>query len=195
MKRYEDTWTEETSDIITNVVRFLPEEDLVEINKGMKKYTDLQLGEITEDGKGTDLTDLLAKDISEAGKTLAVMSQARKLIDGGIVAAGDKNKRTFEDDIADAVREQNKMKKSEPLKYGQSVWKRLLVSSPATTMINVAGFAQYYVGQTMADLFNSTMLGFKALGQATVNMNAARTTMRQAQCIDTQARHRRCVTC
>ena len=73
------------------------------------------------------------------------MSQARKLIDGGIVAAGDKNKRTFEDDIADAVREQNKMKKSEPLKYGQSVWKRLLVSSPATTMINVAGFSQYYV--------------------------------------------------
>ena len=119
------------SDIITNVARFIPEEDLVEINKGMKKYTDLQLGELTEDG-GTELRDLLAKDISEAGKTLAVMSQARKLIDGGIVAAGDKSKRTYEDDIADAVREQNKMKKSEPLKYGQSVWKRLLVSSPSS---------------------------------------------------------------
>ena len=170
------------SDIITNVARFIPEEDLVEINKGMKKYTDLQLGELTEDG-GTELRDLLAKDISEAGKTLAVMSQARKLIDGGIVAAGDKSKRTYEDDIADAVREQNKMKKSEPLKYGQSVWKRLLVSSPATTMINVAGFSQYYVGQTMADLFNSTMLGFKALGQATVNPNAARETMRQARAL------------
>ena len=126
------------SDVVTNVVRFIPEEDLVEINKGMGKYTDLKLGEISEDG-GTELRDLLAKDISEAGKTLAVMSQARRLIDGGIVAAGDKNKRTMEDDIEDAVKEVEKMKKSEPLKYGQSVWKRLLVSSPATTMINVAG--------------------------------------------------------
>ena len=167
------------ADVITNVVRFLPQEDLVEINKAMGKYTDLKLGEISEDA-GTDLRDLLAKDISEAGKTLAVMSQARRIVDAGIVAAGDKAKRTMEDDIEDAVNEVKKLKAAEPLKYGQSVWKRLLVSSPATTMINVAGFAQYYVGQTMADLFNSTMLGMKAMGQMTYDTAAARETMRQA---------------
>ena len=50
-------------------------------------------------------------------------------------------------------------------------------------MINVAGFSQYYVGQTMADLFNSSMLAFKALGQSTVNPNAARETMRQARAL------------
>ena len=92
------------ADVITNVVRFLPEEDLVEINKAMGKYTDLKLGEITGD-KGTELKDLLAKDISEAGKTLAVMSQARRIVDAGIVAAGDRAKRTMEDDIEDAVNE------------------------------------------------------------------------------------------
>ena len=95
----------------------------------------------------------------------------------------------MEDDIEDAVKEVEKMKKSEPLKYGQSVWKRLLVSSPATTMINVAGFAQYYVGQTMADLFNSTMLGLKALGQSTYDLTAAKETMRQARAL-TQYKHR-----
>ena len=167
------------ADVITNVVRFLPQEDLVEINKAMGKYTDLKLGEISEDA-GTDLRDLLAKDISEAGKTLAVMSQARRIVDAGIVAAGDKAKRTMEDDIEDAVNEVKKLKAAEPLKYGQSVWKRLLVSSPATTMINVAGFAQYYVGQTMADLFNFGMLGMKAMGQMTYDTAAARETMRQA---------------
>ena len=73
------------------------------------------------------------------------------------------------------------MDKSQPLKYGQSVWKRLLVSSPATTMINVAGFAQYYVGQSMADLFNFGMLSFKALSQSTYDTAAARETMRQAR--------------
>ena len=73
------------------------------------------------------------------------------------------------------------MNNSQPLKYGQSVWKRLLVSSPATTMINVAGFAQYYVGQSMADLFNFGMLSMKALGQSTYDTTAARETMRQAR--------------
>ena len=48
-------------------------------------------------------------------------------------------------------------------------------------MINVAGFAQYYVGQTMADLFNFGMLSFKALSQSTYDTAAARETMRQAR--------------
>ena len=169
-----------TSDVVTNVIRFLPEEDLEKINKAMGKYTELTLGEVA-DTKRINLRDLIAKDLSEAGKSLAVMSQMKRIVNSGIVAAGDKTKKTLEDDIAEATKEVDQMNKSQPLKYGQSVWKRLLVSSPATTMINVAGFAQYYVGQTMADLFNSGMLSFKALAQSTYDMNAARQTMRQAR--------------
>ena len=169
-----------TSDVVTNVVRFLPEEDLEKINKAMGKYTELTLGEVA-DTKLINLRDLIAKDLSEAGKSLAVMSQVKRIVNSGIVAAGDKTKKTLEDDIAEATKEVDQMNKSQPLKYGQSVWKRLLVSSPATTMINVAGFAQYYVGQTMADLFNSGMLSFKALAQSAYDMNAARQTMRQAR--------------
>mgnify|MGYP001317029821 FL=1 len=169
-----------TADVVTNVVRFLPEEDLVKINKAMGKYTELTLGEIA-DTKGMDLTNLLAKDSSEAGKILNVLAQTKRIVNSGIVAAGDKTKKTLEDDIAEATKELDKMDKSQPLKYGQSVWKRLLVSSPATTMINVAGFAQFYVGQTMADLFNFGMLSMKALSQSTYNTTAARETMRQAR--------------
>ena len=169
-----------TADVVTNVVRFLPEEDLIQINKAMGKYTNLTLGEMA-DTKGIDLTNLLSKDSSEAGKILNVLSQTKNIVNSGIVAAGDKAKRTLEDDIAEATEEVDKMNKSQPLKYGQSVWKRLLVSSPATTMINVAGFAQYYVGQTMADLFNFGLLSFKALAQSTYDTNAARQTMRQAR--------------
>jgi len=169
-----------TADVVTNVVRFLPEEDLVKINKAMGKYTELTLGEMA-DTKGINLRDLLAKDSSEAGKILNVLSQTKRIVNSGIVAAGDKTKKTLEDDIAEATKEVDKMDKSQPLKYGQSVWKRLLVSSPATTMINVAGFAQYYVGQSMADLFNFGMLSFKALSQSTYDTAAARETMRQAR--------------
>ena len=169
-----------TADVVTNVVRFLPEEDLIKINKAMGKYTELTLGELA-DTKGINLRDLLAKDSSEAGKILNVLAQTKRIVNSGIVAAGDKTKKTLEDDIAEATKEVDKMEKSQPLKYGQSVWKRLLVSSPATTMINVAGFAQYYVGQTMADLFNFGMLSFKALSQSTYDTAAARETMRQAR--------------
>jgi hypothetical protein len=169
-----------TADVVTNVVRFLPEEDLVTINKSMGKYTELTLGELA-DTKGINLRDLLAKDSSEAGKILNVLSQTKRIVNSGIVAAGGRTKKTLEDDIAEATKEVDKMNKSQPLKYGQSVWKRLLVSSPATTMINVAGFAQYYVGQSMADLFNFGMLSMKALGQSTYDTTAARETARQAR--------------
>ena len=169
-----------TADVVTNVVRFLPEEDLVQINKAMGKYTELTLGEMA-DTKRINLRDLMAKNTSESAKILNVLSQTKRIVNSGIVAAGDKTKKTLEDDIAEATKEVDKMDKSQPLKYGQSVWKRLLVSSPATTMINVAGFAQYYVGQTMADLFNFGMLSFKALSQSTYDTAAARETMRQAR--------------
>ena len=169
-----------TADVVTNVVRFLPEEDLVQINKAMGKYTELTLGEMA-DTKRINLRDLMAKNTSESAKILNVLSQTKRIVNSGIVAAGDKTKKTLEDDIAEATKEVDQMDKSQPLKYGQSVWKRLLVSSPATTMINVAGFAQYYVGQTMADLFNFGMLSFKALSQSTYDTAAARETMRQAR--------------
>ena len=152
----------------------------IKINKSLGKYTELTLGEMA-DTKGINLRDLLAKDSSEAGKILNVLSQSKRIINSGIVAAGSRTKKTLEDDIAEATQEVDKMNKSQPLKYGQSVWKRLLVSSPATTMINVAGFAQYYVGQSVADLFNFGMLSMKALSQSTYNTTAARETMRQAR--------------
>ena len=150
----------------------------------MGKYTDLKLGELTEDGR-LDLRDLIAKEASEAGKSLAVFSQAKNLVNTGLVAVGDKNKRsmTIEEEMEEALNEVDKLQKAEPFKYGQSVWKRLLVSSPATTMINVAGFSQYYVGQTVADLFNSGMLGMKAMAQAAYDPTAARETMRQARAL------------
>ena len=150
----------------------------------MGKYTDLKLGEFAEDGR-LDLRDLIAKEASQAGSSLAVFSQAKNLVNTGLVAVGDKNKRimTIEEEMEEALNEVDKLQKAEPFKYGQSVWKRLLVSSPATTMINVAGFSQYYVGQTMADLFNSGMLGMKAMAQAAYDPTAARETMRQARAL------------
>jgi len=129
--------------------------------------------------------DMLAKRINEAGKTLNVMSQVRKTLDAGIVASKDKIDAAVEDiDAKEAVgAELQKMNKSDKYKYGQSVWKRLLVSSHATTALNIAGFSQYYVGQTMADMFNSSTLAIKGVGQLAYNPKAAEETFRQARAL------------
>jgi hypothetical protein len=168
------------SDVMTNVARFLPDEELARINKEMTKYTGIKIGELTENK--TALGDLLAKRINEAGKTLNVMSQVRKTLDAGIVASNERLAKTLDEiESKEAIgKELLKAKKSEPLKYGQSVWKRLLVSSPATTAVNVFGFGQFYVGQTMADLFNSGTLMLKGLGQLSVNRAGAQESFRQA---------------
>ena len=171
------------SDVMTNVARFMPEEELARVNKEMQKYTGIQIGELTSDK--TALSDLLAKKINEAGKTLNVMSQVRKTLDSGIVASSDKLARTLDEvEAKEAIgKELRKADRSDTLRYGQSVWKRLLVSSPATTAVNVAGFTQFYVGQTMADLFNSTALMAKGLGQLAVNRESAAESFRQARAL------------
>ena len=173
---------------LSNVARFMPRTRSCSINKAMGKYTDLKLGELLRDG--LQLRDLIAKEASEAGKSLAVFSQAKRLVNT-VLAISDKSKKNIEDEMEEAFAEVNKLKKSEPLKYGQSIWKRLLVSS-ATTMINVAGFGQYYVGQTVADLFNFGMLSMKAMAQRVYNPNAA-----EKQCVKLvpilRYKHRRCV--
>jgi hypothetical protein len=171
------------SDVITNVVRFIPKKELDEINKNMLKYSGIQFGELA--GSKIKLGDMLAKRINEAGKTLNVMSQVRKTLDAGIVASKDKIDQTVADiDANEAVgKELRAMKKSDKFKYGQSIWKRLLVSSPATTALNIAGFGQYYAGQTMADLFNSSTLALKGLGQMAYNPKASEETFRQARAL------------
>ncbi len=168
------------SDVITNVARFIPQRQLNQINKEMSKHTGIKLGDLTQDG--TELGNLIAKDISSAGQVLNVMSQVRKVLDGTIVASSDKLAATFDEIETKEVlaRELKKANKAEPFKYGQSVWKRLLVSSPATTAVNVAGFTQFYVGQSLADLFNFTMLGIKGLGQMAIDPAAARESFRRA---------------
>jgi hypothetical protein len=160
------------SDVMTNVATFLPEKDLADINKLLMKRAQFQIGELAEDG--TRLGDLLAKDISAAGQTLNVMSQVRRTLDSSLVAASERLTKTLDEvESKEAIgRELKDAKKAETLKYGQSVWKRLLVSSPATTAVNVAGFGQYYIGQTVADLFNSTAMMTKGLGLRTLGKNA-----------------------
>jgi len=159
---------ETVSDAMTNFTRYLSDDEINQINKELSKHTSIKLGELSE--SRVNLGDLLARKISEAGKTLNVQSQFRREVDAGLAAANDRTKASL-DNIKnkEAIAEQLKeAKKSDPFRYGQNVWKRLLVSSPATTALNVAGFGQYWAGQTIADLFGATTLAIAGIGRAAV---------------------------
>jgi hypothetical protein len=170
------------SDLMTNVVKFMPAEDLAEINKEMAKYTGVNVGELA--ATRVQLGDMIAKQVNEWGKGLNVMSQVSKTLNAGVAAAQEKMELTLKN--IDAKEELGKelaaAKKSDKYRYGQSVWKRLLVSSPATTALNVAGYTQFAVGQTMADLFNSTSLMVIGARQRVMgNREGAAETFRQAR--------------
>ena len=168
------------SDVITNVANSLTQEELTSINATMGKFTGMQFGDLS--GSRVKMGDLLAARMSEAGKTLNVASQLKRTLDSGLLAAEAKiQKQAGAIDEA----EEKAAKASEPLRYGQSVWKRLLVSSPATTALNVAGFGQYYVGQTIADLFSSTALMTKGLAQSAFDRAGAQESFRQARALGT----------
>ena len=146
------------SDVMTNVARQLPESTLKEINDTLQKRIGVTLGETTE--IGTPLGDLLAKDIRQSAKTLNVMSQVRKTLDAGVVHGSNViDSITKRGDVDAAINEEKiKQGSMKPVQYGQSVWRRLLVSSPATSAINLVGFSQFTLGSSLADLFSSSTL-------------------------------------
>ena len=179
------------ADAITNVANSLTQKELIDINTSLSKYSGFDLGSLA--GARVKLGDLLASRYSEAAKTLNALSQQKKLVNSGLLAAETKiqlqvkpikegEKGTIDIKLSDGSTVKKK-KPPEPLRYGQSVWKRLLVSSPATTALNVAGFSQYYVGQTIADLFSSTALMTKGIAQTAYSRTAAQESFRQARAL------------
>ena len=146
------------SDVMTNLIRFMPEDDLQEISGLFRERVGLTLGEASD--LGIEIGEIIAADISKAGKKLAVMSQVRRTIDGGVVAGNEILKEALNGkELRDTLQSEFiKAESAKPFTYGQNVWKRMLVSSPATTSANVMGFGQFFSGQLVADTFSSGLL-------------------------------------
>jgi hypothetical protein len=168
------------SDVMTSLVQQLPESSLKAINDKLQSRAGITLGETTE--MRTRLGDLIAKDINQSARTLNVMSQVRRTIDGGVVHGTSViNAINEQADVQEAVaKEKQRMGGVDAVRYGQSVWRRLLVSSPATSMVNLAGFAQFNAGQTVADLFSSTSLAFAGIAMAPVNRAKSKELLRMS---------------
>ena len=170
------------SDVITNVALLLPEQELAAINAKIEPLVGFSLGDLS--GNKTSVSDFLAKTASDAGKNLNAFGQLRKLLNTSVMASNETlAARMLEPGSKEAIEAEKAAAKADVLSYGQSVWKRLLVSSPATTALNVAGFAQFSVGQSMADLFGATGYVIKGLGQGGSTTAAGKESLRKAHAL------------
>ena len=153
------------SDIMTNLLRFMPEEELQEISGLFRSRVGVTLGEAAD--LGVEIGEIIAADVSRAGRKLAVMSQVRRTIDGGVVAGNEILKETLNSkELRDTLESEFEVaRKAKRFSYGQNVWKRMLVSSPATTAANVMGFGQFFSGQVVADTMSSGLLMVGAAGR------------------------------
>ena len=170
------------SDVMTDIVAQLPARQLKEINEKLEPLTGITLGETT--GMGQRLSDLFAKDINRAGRTLNVLSQVKKTINGGVVHGSNMlDAIARRDEVTDRVNTEmgtlSRLWKTG--QYSQSIWRRLLVSSPATSMVNVAGYAQFSVGQTVADMFNAGGLMLNGLARGGNLTKSGRESLRMAR--------------
>ena len=148
------------SDVMTNLVQFMPTRALNSINRDLIA-SGIRLGDTTK--AGTELSSLIAAEISKGGQVLNVMSQVRKTLDGGILRGEDilnnVTNSIVKKEAADkptGIENLTSSKIEGAARYAQNVWRRLLVSSPRTSAINVAGFASYAALGTVSDIFNAT---------------------------------------
>ena len=140
------------SDVLTNVVRYMDPKEIADINTALVPFN-ITLGEVAS--RADTLRDLMAGGASDAGKTLNVWSQAQRLVNGALLRT---------DDVAASItkevaeREKDVAKRMKGVQYGQNLWRRMLVSSVSTTAVNVAGFSQYYIASSLADVLNGGVL-------------------------------------
>lgn len=146
------------ADMLTNVAKVLPQKELDEAN-AMLKANGITLGDMAAD-KATNLEDLLASVTRTSAQNLNVFSQASKIMNAGILVSDD----IVENATAKIMlKEEEYVDKARLGRYGQNVWRRLLVSSPSTTAVNIAGWGQYYTGTMLADVLSGTSLTLSSL--------------------------------
>ena len=154
---------------IALLLKHLPDANAKNIRKTIFNRTGLHLGNVT-DNLALNISSTVSRSIQNAAETL-VATQGKKLksdaalIQGAIKEQlGDRQafSREFYDVLEQSVTESGEVDPftvTKKILYGQNLWKRMIVSAPQTSAVNIYGFGQYFTGQGLAELFASGMYG------------------------------------
>ena len=161
------------TDAATDIIRVLDQDTLMDINGILQNETGLTLGQTVD--LGNKIGNIFAASVSEGSKILNSASQMAKQYNRALVEGSEKNMVYSDDTLSEAYEiAQDQIPSTKIGKfldkfpgqgYGMNVWKRLLVSAPQTTAANILGFGQYYIANSVAEMFQSVPL---VLGSALV---------------------------
>ena len=183
------------TDLMATISKSIDPNTLAKINKELQG-TGLSLSEFGTDMPTGSLSlgNLVKGVVGRAGAEMNLMSQTRKILDPIITFSEHINGRIAALDGLEAryTNQGTKLSKATGGKwaaYGHNFWRRMLVSAPSTTAVNVAGFGQFAIARTASDILTSSALYGKGLMQAAAGEDAAaRETFRVAKVLkDIQA--------
>jgi len=167
------------TDYATNIAMLLDPKELKRINKIIEPLAGFTLGEMADN---RTIASVLARTMSDSGKNLNVAGQFKKMINMGLMSTDSKVNALVESGNTLIEGEAKKLN-SNKLAYAQSVWKRLLVSSPQTTALNVVGFGQFAIGSTFADILNGGRYMGLGLAQGGMTTEAGTESLRKGKAL------------
>jgi len=132
-----------------------------------------------------ELMDIFASSLKQAGEDLAEASNASKFLQNFknvSLAKGQAISNTAEAEAERALAEAGtktgaKTAPVQSVKYLTSVWKRLIISHPATTMLNVKGWGVATTARTFSEIVHGGVLGSVGLVQKLAGSSAADKTL------------------
>ncbi len=149
--------------------QYLTPETLKEMSALTKDKFGIYLGDALDvNNFATQLGHRVAFTASNVGKNLGVFRRGQNELDIALVGATEKflegssltgaaRKLDPEEEFAKKDYKgrfgRKALAQSGKLQYAQNIWKRLLVSAPQTTAANVFGWGQYYLANTVAEVF------------------------------------------
>lgn len=147
---------------VLGFVNDLPEKDLKEINAVLEPATGLKLGQ---------LIDHIAVGQSRGGQMLNLAGQAKKYAEE-FANISRATKKANQSVVNDLLTEPKPVPENpEYAQYLAGLWRRMVVSHPATTAVNVQGWGAAYLARSMAEMVNGSLLGTAGLVGKSLGMD------------------------
>jgi hypothetical protein len=158
---------------IALLLKHLPDANAKKIRETIFNRTGLHLGDIT-DNLALNISSTVSRSIQNAAETLVSVQGKKLKSDAALIQGAIKEQiadrqafpREFDEVIEQTITKADELDPfdlTQKILYGQNLWKRMIVSAPQTTAVNIYGFGQYATGQALAELFATGMYGVAGL--------------------------------
>jgi len=152
------------SDQIGIILSSLTKKKELEIDDLVHKHTGMRFGSI-RDNLAPRIAGVVARSIRDSAQTLVAV-QGKKLredlayLQGSVsqkIADEQALPRDFVEEVLEAMADEKRTGSPVSLGYAQNLWKRMLVSAPQTTAVNVFGWGQWYTANALAEVLQGGM--------------------------------------